>query len=74
MGKNFRKPLAFCEFSLDFQSENGFELTKDRRIEMRGSRWLRAYFCFSYCLTPPPTFILFSYVGTYVDMYPLFPH
>ena len=32
----FKKPMAFCEFSLNFQSENGFELTKDRRIEMRG--------------------------------------
>ena len=25
----FDKPLAFCEFLLDFQSEIGFELTRD---------------------------------------------
>ena len=31
----FKKRLAFCEFSLNFESENGFEITKDRRIEMR---------------------------------------
>ena len=24
--------MVFFEFSLDFQSENGFELTKDRKI------------------------------------------
>ena len=37
-GKEFRKKknLAFCEFSPDFKSESGFNLTKDRRIEMRG--------------------------------------
>ena len=52
----FEKTLAFCEFSLDLQSENGFELTKDRRIEMRGSFYSRTYFCFSHCLTPPPTY------------------
>ena len=34
----FQKPLAFCEFSPDFQSGSGFDLTKDRRIEMRGPR------------------------------------
>ena len=51
------KPLAFCEFLLDSQSENGFDLTKHMRIEIRGSFWSRAYFCFSYCLTPPPTLI-----------------
>ena len=45
-GRNFEKPLAFCEFSLDFQSENDFELTKDRRIKMRRSFWSRTYFCF----------------------------
>ena len=50
----FEKPLAFCEFSLDFQSENGFELTKDSIIEMGGSFWFRTYFCFFRCLTPPP--------------------
>ena len=49
------KPLAFCEFLLDSQSENGFDLTKDTRIEIGGSFWSRAYFCFSHCLTPPPT-------------------
>ena len=53
----FEKPLAFCEFSLDFQSENVFELTKDRRIKMRRSFWSRTYFCFFHCLTPPPTSI-----------------
>ena len=30
-----KKPLAFCKFLLDFESENGFKLTKERRIEMR---------------------------------------
>ena len=36
IGREFsKKPLAFCEFSLDFKSENSFELTKDRRIEIR---------------------------------------
>ena len=33
----FEKPLAFCEFSPDFLSESGFALTKDRRVEIRGS-------------------------------------
>ena len=33
----FEKALAFCEFSPDFQSESGFDLTKIRGIEMRGS-------------------------------------
>ena len=56
-GRNFEKPLAFCEFSLDFRSENDFELTRDRRIKMRRSFWSRTYFCFFHCLTPPPTSI-----------------
>ena len=30
-----QKPLAFWEFLPDFQSENGFDLTKNRRIVMR---------------------------------------
>ena len=35
-GKEFsKKPLAFCELSTDFQSERGFDLTKDMRIEIR---------------------------------------
>ena len=57
----FEKPLAFCEFSLYFQFENGFELTKDRRTEIRGSFWCRAYFfpIVSYgpyfCFSPLPT-------------------
>ena len=56
-GRNFEKPLAFCEFLLDFQSENDLELTKDRRIKMRRSFWSRTYFCFFFhCLTPPPYF------------------
>ena len=50
----FEKPLAFSEFSPDFQSENGFQLTKHRRIEMRGSHLSTAYFGFSHCLTPRP--------------------
>ena len=33
----FEKPLDFCEFSPDFQSESCFDFTKDRRIETRGS-------------------------------------
>ena len=41
MGENFEKPLAFYEFSLDFQSENGFELTKYRKIQIRGPFWYR---------------------------------
>ena len=56
----FEKPLAFTQFLLDFQSENGFELAKDRRIEMRGSHLSTAYFCFSHCLTPRPKFRLIS--------------
>ena len=32
-----KKLLAFSEFSPDFQSENGFEFAKDRRIKIRGS-------------------------------------
>ena len=51
------KPLAFCEFSLGSQYENSFDLTKDRGIEMTGSLWSRAHFCFCHCLTqvtPPP--------------------
>ena len=31
------RPLAFCEFSLDSQYENGLDLPKDRRIEKMGS-------------------------------------
>ena len=38
IGKNMEKNLAFFEFSLDFQSENGYDLTKDGTIEMRGSQ------------------------------------
>ena len=52
------KPTVFCEFSLDFQFENGFDLTKNMRIEMRGTFWSRAYFCFSRRPTPPPTMII----------------
>ena len=48
-------PVAFCKFSHDSQSENSFDLTKDRRIEIKGSFWSRAYSCFSHCLTPPPS-------------------
>ena len=44
----FENPLAFTQFLLDFQSENGFELAKDRRIEMRGSHLSTAYFGFSH--------------------------
>ena len=51
----FEKLLTCSEFSLNFQSENGFELTKDGRIEMRGSFLSRAYFSFSYYLTPLAT-------------------
>ena len=36
MDKKLQKSRAFCDFSPNFQSENSFELTKDRRIEMRG--------------------------------------
>ena len=36
MGKNFFKKTGFCEFAPDFQSESSFDLTKDRKIEMRG--------------------------------------
>ena len=48
-------PVAFCKFSHDSQSENSFDLTKDRRIEIKGSFWSRAYSCFSHCLTGPPS-------------------
>ena len=34
MGKSFENPLAFCEFSADFQSDNGFSLTNYRRFKM----------------------------------------
>ena len=50
----FEKTLAFCEFSTYFQSKSSFDLTKDKRIEMRGSSGSREYFCFSHCLTPRP--------------------
>ena len=49
----FEKPLDFCEFSLDFQSENGFELTKYRRIEMRGPFGLGHTFVFPIVSLPP---------------------
>ena len=32
----FEEPTAFCEFSSNFKSENGFEVSKDRRIKLRG--------------------------------------
>ena len=38
MEKKFGKIRAVCKFSPTFQSENGFEFTKDRIIEMRGSQ------------------------------------
>ena len=45
----FERRLTLCLFWLDFQSEKGFELTKDREIEMRGLVWSRPYFCFVHC-------------------------
>ena len=66
----FEKPLAFCEFSLDFQSENGFDLTKDRRIEMKGPCWSRAHFSFSHSLTPSPTITM----NHHNIMLAVFPH
>ena len=43
-GRVFENRGAVREISTDFQSENGFDLTKNRRIEMRGLFWSRAYF------------------------------
>ena len=33
--RNLERHLAFCGFLPDFLSENSFELTNDRRIEMK---------------------------------------
>ena len=38
----FEKSLIFYKFSLDFQSENGFELKKHKKTDMKGPFWSTA--------------------------------
>ena len=47
MGQNFQKTSAFCAFSLDFQSENSFELMKQNENSV-----------FLHCLIPSPIYDL----------------